>query len=87
MIPSHQLTRILHDWGDEKGLLLLKRIYESLSSGGGLLIAEKLLGPHYVGAHMQSLQTMMPSRQVVLAAAMFASSAFAAVAVDGDSSK
>ena len=55
----YSLGRILHDWSDEKGLLLLQRIYEALPSGGGLLIAEKLLGPHYVGAHMQSLNMLV----------------------------
>jgi acetylserotonin O-methyltransferase len=55
----YSLARILHDWSDEKGLLLLRRIHAALPSGGGLLIAEKLLGPNYVGAHMQSLNMLV----------------------------
>lgn len=58
----YSLGRILHDWGDEKTSLLLGKIYGALPSGGGLLIAEKLLdedlgGP--VHAHMQSLNMMV----------------------------
>jgi acetylserotonin N-methyltransferase len=60
-LPSadlYALGRILHDWPETKIRLLLKRVFESLPAGGGLLIAEKQIfedrsGP--VGAHMQSL--------------------------------
>src|SRR5262249_48682388 len=60
-LPSadlYSLGRILHDWSEEKIALLLRKIFEALPAGGGLLIAEKLLhadktGP--VAAHMQSL--------------------------------
>jgi acetylserotonin N-methyltransferase len=53
--------RILHDWTEEKILRLLKRAYDHLPAGGGVLIAEKLLledksGPRW--AHMQSLNML-----------------------------
>lgn len=58
----YALGRILHDWGEGKIHLLLRRIYEALPVGGGLLIAEKLLledrsGP--LGAHLQSLSMLL----------------------------
>jgi len=54
--------RILHDWSEEKIRTLLRKIFERLPAGGGLLIAEKLLaadksGP--TGAHMQSLNMLI----------------------------
>ena len=58
----YALGRILHDWPPHKIDLLLRRIYESLPIGGGILIAEKLLfddksGP--VHAQMQSLNMLV----------------------------
>ena len=58
----YSLGRILHDWGDEKIRRLLARIYAALPTGGGLLIAERLLhddlaGP--VSTHMQSLNMLV----------------------------
>ena len=55
------LGRILHDWSEEKIVTLLARIFERLPSGGGLLIAEKLLfddqsGPAW--AQMQNLNML-----------------------------
>jgi len=55
----YSLGRILHDWSDEKIHRLLATIYAALPSGGGLLIAEKLLRPDYVSAHMQSLNMLV----------------------------
>jgi acetylserotonin N-methyltransferase len=54
--------RILHDWSEEKIRRLLRKIFDRLPAGGGLLIAEKLLaadksGP--TGAHMQSLNMLI----------------------------
>src|SRR5262249_8466596 len=54
----YALGRIVHDWSEDKVLTLLKRIFDRLPPGGGLLIAEKLLdddrsGP--VWAQMQNL--------------------------------
>lgn len=53
------LGRILHDWTEPKIRTLLKKIYEALPAGGGLLIAEKLLDPTNVPAHMQSLNMLV----------------------------
>lgn len=58
----YALSRVLHDWGEEKIRKLLARIHAALPSGGGLLIAEMLLdddkcGP--VDAHMQSLNMLV----------------------------
>jgi acetylserotonin N-methyltransferase len=55
------LGRILHDWSEEKINKLLRSIYGRLPSGGGLLIAEKLLledktGPRW--AQMQNLNML-----------------------------
>ena len=58
----YALGRILHDWTEAKIRLLLARIAESLPSGGGLLLAEKILdedksGPVHV--QMQSLNMLV----------------------------
>src|SRR5258708_18702821 len=58
----YAVGRILHDWSPEKIERLLRKIFERLPAGGGLLIAEKLLaadksGP--TGAHMQSLNMLV----------------------------
>ena len=58
----YSVGQILHDWPEDKIGRLLERISERLPSGGGLLIAEKLLdsdkrGP--VAAHMQSLNMLI----------------------------
>ncbi|XP_056414799.1 acetylserotonin O-methyltransferase-like [Hyla sarda] len=37
------LSRIIHDWADEKCIGLLRKIYQSCRSGGGVLIVEVLL--------------------------------------------
>ena len=55
----YSLGRILHDWSDEKIQRLLEKIHAALPTGGGLLIAEKLLRPDYVSAHMQSLNMLI----------------------------
>ncbi len=63
-LPSgdlYALGRILHDWTEEKILRLLGRIYDSLPSGGAVLVAEKLLledksGPRW--AQMQNLNML-----------------------------
>jgi SAM-dependent methyltransferase len=58
----YAIGQILHDWPEEKINRLLRKIYDSLPSGGGLLIAEKLLevdkaGP--VPAQMQSINMLV----------------------------
>ena len=55
----YSLGRILHDWSDEKIHRLLEKIHAALPAGGGLLIAEKLLRPDYISAHMQSLNMLV----------------------------
>lgn len=57
----YALGRILHDWTEEKIVRLLSRIYQTVPSGGAVLIAEKLLmddksGPRW--AHMQNLNML-----------------------------
>lgn len=53
----YALSRILHDWSEEKIARLLTKIYQALPPGGGLLVAEKLL--ENVPAHMQSLNMLI----------------------------
>jgi len=55
----YALGRILHDWSEPKIRTLLRKVYEALPSGGGLLVAEKLLDPANVPAHMQSLNMLI----------------------------
>jgi acetylserotonin O-methyltransferase len=55
----YSLSRILHDWSEEKIRVLLAKIYATLPAGGGLLIAERLLHEHNVAAHMQSLNMLI----------------------------
>lgn len=56
------MSRILHDWSDDKVRSLLRRAYESLPPEGALLIAEQILdadkcGP--AGALLQSLNMLV----------------------------
>ena len=58
----YALGRIVHDWSEPKIKILLKRIFEALPPGGGLLIGEKILwedgtGPRW--ALMQSLNMIV----------------------------
>ena len=58
----YALGRIVHDWSEPKIQILLRRIFEALPSGGGLLIGEKILwedrtGPRW--ALMQSLNMIV----------------------------
>lgn len=65
MIPEgdlYALGRILHDWGDDKAMAILRSLHQRLPVGGGVLLAEKLLnddksGP--VSAHLQSLNMLV----------------------------
>jgi len=54
----YALGRILHDWTEAKIDRLLRRIFERLPSGGGLLIAEKLLNEDGVGPMWANLQSL-----------------------------
>jgi acetylserotonin N-methyltransferase len=55
----YSLGRILHDWSDEQIRPLLAKIHAALPEGGGLLIAEKLLSPDNLSAHLQSLNMLI----------------------------
>lgn len=55
----YALGRILHDWSDLKIHRLLRKICDALPEHGALLIAEKLLTPENVPAHMQSLNMLI----------------------------
>ncbi len=55
----YAVGRILHDWSDEKIHRLLAKVLAALPEGGGLLVAEKLLTPGYVSAHMQSMNMLV----------------------------
>lgn len=58
----YALGRILHDWSDDKIRTLLRLIFERMPSGGGLLIAEKLLdedGAGPLSANLQSLNMLV----------------------------
>jgi acetylserotonin N-methyltransferase len=58
----YALGRILHDWREDKIALLLDRIHAALPSGGGLLLAERLLDedpPGPVSVLMQSLNMLV----------------------------
>jgi acetylserotonin N-methyltransferase len=52
------LGRILHDWSEEKIISLLAQIYACLPSGGGILIAEKLLNEDKAGPTSAQLQSL-----------------------------
>jgi acetylserotonin N-methyltransferase len=69
----YTLSRILHDWSEEKIRKLLAKIHAALPAGGGLLIAEKLLDDHYVAAHMQSLNMLVVTEGRERAAAEYES--------------
>lgn len=52
------LGRILHDWSEEKISRLLCKIYKRLPSGGGILLAEKLLNEDKAGPMSAQLQSL-----------------------------
>jgi acetylserotonin N-methyltransferase len=58
----YSLGRIVHDWSEEKIRVLLRRIYDALPSGGGLLIAESLLDDDHTGP----LPTLMQSLNMLV---------------------
>jgi acetylserotonin O-methyltransferase len=58
----YSVGRILHDWSEEKIRRLLRKIFERLPAGGGLLVAEQLLAPDKSGptrTHLQSLNMLV----------------------------
>jgi acetylserotonin N-methyltransferase len=52
------LGRIVHDWTEEKILRLLRRIFDRLPTGGGVLIAEKLLHDDRAGPRWAQMQNL-----------------------------
>lgn len=54
----YAVGRILHDWSEAKIRRLLGRIVERLPSGGGLLVAEKLLAPGKDGPRAAQMQDL-----------------------------
>lgn len=54
----YALGRILHDWGEDKIVRLLERIYAALPPGGALLVAEKLLNDDRAGPRWAQLQSL-----------------------------
>ncbi|MDZ4688200.1 MAG: class I SAM-dependent methyltransferase [Planctomycetaceae bacterium] len=54
----YALGRILHDWSEDKIDRLLARIFAALPSGGGLLIAEKLLNDDRCGPRWALMQDL-----------------------------
>jgi acetylserotonin N-methyltransferase len=56
------MSRILHDWSEDKIHSLLSKIYQRLPPGGGLLLGEKLLHEDKAAptsAHLQSLNMLV----------------------------
>jgi acetylserotonin N-methyltransferase len=56
------MSRILHDWSEDRIRLLLDKIYRRLPAGGGILVAEKLLHEDKTGplsAQLQSLNMLV----------------------------
>ncbi len=54
----YAVGRILHDWAEPKIHALLARVFDALPSGGGLLIAEKLLHDDKAGPTAALLQSL-----------------------------
>ena len=54
----YALSRILHDWSDDKVRALLRRAYDKLPSGGGLLLCEQLLTTRKDGPATSLLQSL-----------------------------
>jgi acetylserotonin N-methyltransferase len=56
------MSRILHDWSEDRICPLLDKIYRRLPAGGGILVAEKLLHEDKTGplsAQLQSLNMLV----------------------------
>ncbi|XP_058254945.1 acetylserotonin O-methyltransferase 2 [Hemibagrus wyckioides] len=49
------LARIIHDWKEEKSLMLLKKIHAACNSGGGVLVVEAMLFENHRGPVMAQL--------------------------------
>lgn len=58
----YALGRILHDWSEDEIATLLRKVYDALPAGGGVLIAEKLIDDDRAGpswAQMQDLNMLL----------------------------
>jgi acetylserotonin N-methyltransferase len=58
----YSMGRILHDWSEEKIHALLRKVFDHLPHGGGLLVAEKLIDDDRSGplsAQLQSLNMLL----------------------------
>jgi acetylserotonin N-methyltransferase len=54
----YALSRILHDWTEEKIIKLLQRIYDALPAGGAVFIGEKVLHDDKAGPEWAVLQSL-----------------------------
>ncbi len=54
----YALGRIVHDWSEEKIQVLLRKIYDALPIGGGVLICEKMLSDAKDGPRWAQLQDL-----------------------------
>jgi acetylserotonin N-methyltransferase len=54
----YALGQVLHDWSGERIARLLRRVFDRLPAGGGLLIAERLLNDDGVGPVSHSMQSL-----------------------------
>eukprot|EP01097_Dermamoeba_algensis_P000612 TRINITY_DN1209_c0_g1_i3.p1 TRINITY_DN1209_c0_g1~~TRINITY_DN1209_c0_g1_i3.p1 ORF type:complete len:368 (-),score=82.44 TRINITY_DN1209_c0_g1_i3:127-1197(-) len=52
------LSRILHDWTDEQVIGILKKVYDALPNGGGVLIAEVLLNENRTSPYWGTIQNL-----------------------------
>jgi acetylserotonin N-methyltransferase len=58
----YTLARVLHDWSEDKIVALLRKAYDSLPTGGAVLVAEKLIADDRAGpdwAQMQDLNMLL----------------------------
>jgi acetylserotonin N-methyltransferase len=58
----YALGRVLHDWSEDKIVVLLRKVYEGLPVGGAVLVAEKLIADDRAGpdwAQMQDLNMLL----------------------------
>jgi acetylserotonin N-methyltransferase len=58
----YALARVLHDWGEEKIVALLRKVHDRLPAGGAVLVAEKLIADDRAGpdwAQMQDLNMLV----------------------------
>jgi len=54
----YSLGRIVHDWSEEKIGILLAKIFAALPSGGGLVVAEKIINDSRSGPRWAQLQDL-----------------------------